>query len=201
MAYVPPEAVDVVRSAIGSDVELRDAKRLSPQTSGALDLLLVGTGTEWRIKEQLLSTGYSVVFLTNTRDELEEYEAVERGAVGYLVASAPVETLRRSIWAALSGEPVFRRSVLGRWLRAQGRETRAEMPGYLRLTPRQQQILAMIAEGAANKEIAATLRIETATVDKHISNLLRRMGAPNRAGAVGLLRGLRYVVDLNKGAA
>ena len=115
--------------------------------------------------------------------------------------NASVETVRRSIWAALSGEPIFRRSVLGRWLRAQNRETRDDTPGHLRLTTRQQQILALIAEGATNKEIAAGLRIERSTVDKHIGNLLRRMGAPNRAGAVGRLRGLRNGGEQDRGAA
>jgi DNA-binding NarL/FixJ family response regulator len=201
IAYASPDVVAVVRSAVGRDLELRDAQRLPHEPSGDIDLLLVGTRTEWRITDQLLSAGYSVVFLTDTRDEREEYEAVERGAVGYLVVSASVETVRRSIWAALSGEPIFRRSVLGRWLRAQNRETRDDMPGYLRLTTRQQQILAMIAAGATTKEIAATLRIERSTVDKHVSNLLRRMGAPNRAGAVGRLRGLRNGGDQDRGAA
>ncbi len=178
-----------MRSAVGSDLELRDAVRLPREPSGDIDLLLVGMGTERRVADQLISAGYLVVFLTDREDEREEYEAVARGAVGYLVVSAPVETVRRSIWAAVSGEPVFRRSVLGRWLRTQSRDTGGDMPGYLRLTTRQQQILAMITAGATNKEIAATLRIARSTVDKHISNLLRRLGAPNRAGAVGLLRG------------
>ncbi len=189
IAYASPDVVDVVRSAVGSDLELRDAVRLPREPSGDIDLLLVGMGTERRVADQLISAGYLVVFLTDREDEREEYEAVARGAVGYLVVSAPVETVRRSIWAAVSGEPVFRRSVLGRWLRTQSRDTGGDMPGYLRLTTRQQQILAMITAGATNKEIAATLRIARSTVDKHISNLLRRLGAPNRAGAVGLLRG------------
>jgi DNA-binding NarL/FixJ family response regulator len=56
--------------------------------------------------------------------------------------------------------------------------------GMLRLTPRQRQIIELIARGMADKEIAATLGIATTTAEKHVAKLLDRLEVPNRAAAV-----------------
>ena len=56
-----------------------------------------------------------------------------------------------------------------------------------RLTARQTEIVDLIAGGATDKEIAAALGIRTATAQKHVANLLRRLGVANRAAAVGML--------------
>ena len=60
------------------------------------------------------------------------------------------------------------------------------------LTPREQEVLALMAEGLANKEIAASLGISTHTAKFHVESLLRKLGAVNRAEAVhtGIRRGL-----------
>ena len=66
----------------------------------------------------------------------------------------------------------------GRWLRS---------ADALPLTPRQRQVISLIARGAADKEIAESLGITTATAQKHVTNLLRRLKVPNRAAAVAVM--------------
>jgi DNA-binding NarL/FixJ family response regulator len=115
-------------------------------------------------------------------------DALRVGAFGYLDLKIPAEGLRRTLLGALRGEPAFSREVMGRWLREgqaiprPGHDTRTE-----RLTARQREIIGLIAAGATDKEVGAALGIRTATAQKHVANLLRRLGVPNRAAAVGLL--------------
>jgi DNA-binding NarL/FixJ family response regulator len=187
IAYVPPKVVELLRAALGADVDLVDATRIRTASSRGLDLALVGQGPDWRLLDRLAAAGCPVVVLADTRNESAEYKAIEHGASGYLVMATPPATLRRALRAALAGEPVFRRSVLGRWLRAQVGGPRERPEAHAGLTPRQQQILGLIAQGATTKEIAGRLRIKNSTVDKHISHLLKRVGVPNRAAAVGAL--------------
>jgi DNA-binding NarL/FixJ family response regulator len=87
---------------------------------------------------------------------------------------------------ALRGESIYGREVVGAWLR-DGQGTRNAGEGAGRLTARQREIVSLIARGATDKEIGAALGIRTATAQKHVANLLRRLGVPNRAAAVGLL--------------
>ena len=61
---------------------------------------------------------------------------------------------------------------------------RTTTTGMLRLTPRQRQIIGLIARGMADKEIAITLGIARTTAEKHVSKLLSRLEVPNRAAAV-----------------
>jgi DNA-binding NarL/FixJ family response regulator len=183
LARISPDMVEAVRDTLGSTAQLIDAAADRAGSPRAFDLILVGAGTDWRHTQRFLTAECPVVMLAHAREEDQEYAAIAHGAAGY-VTVAPVATLRRALRAALAGEAVFQRGVFGRWLRAQQRQSTsiARAP----LTPRQQQILLMIAEGATNKEIAATLRLKRSTVEKHVSNLLKRLGARNRAAAVGL---------------
>jgi DNA-binding NarL/FixJ family response regulator len=114
--------------------------------------------------------------------------ALRAGAFGYLDAGMAPDVLRRTLLGALRGEPAYRREAIGSWLR-EGRSS-APAPRSTRtdrLTARQREIIGLIAGGATDKEIASALGIRTATAQKHVANLLRRLGVRNRAAAVGLL--------------
>jgi DNA-binding NarL/FixJ family response regulator len=94
--------------------------------------------------------------------------------------------------ALLQGQPGFARDVVGLWLvelRAKA-TVEASVAG---LTSRQSEILGLIGQGATDKEIAARLGIATATAQKHVANILRRLGVPNRAAAVAARRPLSAV--------
>jgi DNA-binding NarL/FixJ family response regulator len=152
-----------------------------------IDLVIVASGSDWSEHRSGTATR-PVVVLADRRDDDDEYEAIELGALGYLALDeAPTVTVRRALLAAIDGETVFGRRALGRWLRAHRRElTQGSHIGGARVTARQRQILMLVAEGATTKEIAARLGVAKSTVDKHVSLLLKRVGAPNRAAAVGL---------------
>jgi len=113
--------------------------------------------------------------------------AIDIGARGYLPETVSDRALVDAIRGIGAGEVAFSRAALGAWLRK-----RSEDPANAaaaKLTRRQRQILALIARGASDKEIGGVLGISTATAQKHVTNLLRRLGAPNRAAAVAMTGG------------
>ena len=121
---------------------------------------------------------------TSAQDALRSLQA---GAFGYIDRELPADAMRRGLLGALRGESIYGREVVGAWLRDGQGAARSNPEGAGRLTARQREIVALIARGATDKEIGATLGIRTATAQKHVANLLRRLGVPNRAAAVGLL--------------
>jgi DNA-binding NarL/FixJ family response regulator len=135
-----------------------------------------------------LGRSWPTIVVAEQASAADAHEALRSGAFGYMDAKGSAEGLRRTLLGALRGESAFSREVLGRWLREgqatprPGRAARSD-----RLTARQREIIALIAAGATDKEVGSALGIRTATAQKHVANLLRRLGVPNRAAAVGLL--------------
>jgi len=121
---------------------------------------------------------------TSAEDALR---ALRAGAFGYLDRELEPAAMRRGLLGALRGESIYSREAVGAWLRDGQGAARRNVAGAGRLTTRQREIVALIARGATDKEIGAALGIRTATAQKHVANLLRRLGVPNRAAAVGLL--------------
>ena len=135
-----------------------------------------------------METVVPVLVVAARWDDEDELRALESGATGYLSLDLAAGVLTRAINAALRGEVVFRRRALGRWLRppVPSRRPSDQLP---HLTRRQQQVASLLTTGAADKEIAAQLGIAVGTVQKHVSKLLRTVGATNRAAAVWLILG------------
>ena len=135
-----------------------------------------------------LGRTWPTIVVTEHASAADASDALRLGAFGYIDVNGSAEGLRRTLLGALRGESAFSREILGRWLREgqstprSGQAVRAD-----RLTARQREIIALIAAGATDKEVGSALGIRTATAQKHVANLLRRLGVPNRAAAVGLL--------------
>jgi DNA-binding NarL/FixJ family response regulator len=112
--------------------------------------------------------------------------AIEQGVDGYLAADISAQALAAAVTAVLRGELAYSRQTLGAWLQSLRAQTRVR--DRVDLTPRQSQIVELIATGATDKEIAATIGVRTATAQKHVARLLKRLGVRNRAAAVAAQR-------------
>lgn len=109
---------------------------------------------------------------------------LDAGAFGAIdPATTDRVALRRSLLGALRGEPAYTREVLGLWLR---RVRRRNDSLATRLTARQREVITLVADGATDKDISEALHISLATAQKHVANLLKRLGASNRAAAVNV---------------
>jgi len=123
-------------------------------------------------------------------------EAIRAGAAGYLTKDLPPSAWVRSIAAAAQGEVAFSRgvtSVLVDALREQLRrvELVEQLPSDRRLTKREWEVLAIIADGRTNRDTAAALCISAETVRSHVSNILAKLDAPNRSAAAARYQQLR----------
>jgi len=146
------------------------------------DVQLAIVATSGPVSWSTLPRSVDILVVTDRYDEAEAGEAFARGLVGYLDSTLDADSLRRAIRGALVGEPAYSRHVFGNWLRTV--RSRADIEAAMSdLTPREREVLALVAQGLADKEIAQALGVTTATAQKHVSNILERLRVPNRAAA------------------
>ena len=128
-----------------------------------------------------------VLVLTTYGDDGDVLAAIDAGATGYLLKDAPREELLRGVRAAARGESVLSPSVAATLL-GRVREPVPETP----LSPRELEVLRLVAGGATNREAAARLFISEATVKTHLLHVYAKLGVNDRAAAVatGYERGL-----------
>ncbi len=119
-----------------------------------------------------------VLLLTTYATEADILAALDAGATGYLLKDAPPDDLYRGIRAVARGETVLASEVASLLVR------RARSPEPT-LTEREMQILELLADGLANKEMARRLLVSEATVKSHLSQVIyTKFGVDTRAGAV-----------------
>lgn len=122
-----------------------------------------------------------VVITTFDLDELV-FAALRAGARGFLLKDAGPDLLAQAVHAASAGDALIAPSVTGRLLQAfagAGPSSPARQPVEA-LTEREEQILAAVAGGLTNNEIARELYITLSTVKTHVANLMAKLGARNR---------------------
>ncbi|MGK5731427.1 response regulator [Streptomyces sp. URMC 124] len=127
----------------------------------------------------------AVLILTTYSTDADILAAVEAGATGYLLKDAPPEEVAAAVHASARGETVLAPPVAARLL---GR-VRAGRPA---LSPRETEILGLLAEGLANKQISRRLFISEATVKTHLVHIYGKLGVDSRTAAIaaGLAGGL-----------
>jgi two-component system nitrate/nitrite response regulator NarL len=126
----------------------------------------------------------AVLVLTVVVDDDSVLDAVRAGACGYLLKDARLPEIASAVRAAAAGESVFASRVAGVLVssvrHAPPRPSEASESG---LTARERDVLALLAEGYDNGEIAGRLYLSSSTVKHHVSNLLDKLGLENRVQA------------------
>jgi DNA-binding NarL/FixJ family response regulator len=130
-----------------------------------------------------------IVMLTVSSSERDLIEAVGRGAAGYLTKDLSPEALLRTLRGTQRGELAMSRRFAARALRhfvdvaRRGRPPVTPEGDLLSLSPRENDVLAMLANGLTDREIANALTISPRTVETHVSNILHKLAVRNRAEA------------------
>jgi two-component system, NarL family, response regulator LiaR len=170
--------LEVVGEAADGAEALRLAHELQPDVV-LMDILMPkvdGIAATKEIRRDLPDT--EVVALTSVLEDASVVGAIRAGAIGYLLKNTQADELRRAIKAAAAGQVQLSPEAATRLMR----EVRApESPETL--TERETDVLRLLAEGKANKEIAQTLNIGEKTVKTHVSNVLAKLGVQSRTQA------------------
>ena len=128
-----------------------------------------------------------IVMLTVSDSERDMIEAIGRGAAGYLTKDLTPEALLRALRGTQRGELAMSRRFAARAVRhfvGAARRGRLAGGGVIEgLSPRENDVLRMLAEGLTDREIAAALVISPRTVETHVSNVLHKLNVRNRAEA------------------
>ncbi len=130
-----------------------------------------------------------IVMLTASHDEAVMTSALEAGCSGFITKSEPLDVVLSAIRGAAVGESVISPALLARLLPRLSARPRGRNPG---LTQREHEVLALMAHGGSNQDIANQLQISRDTVRNHVASILTKMGVNSKLQAVtaGIQRGL-----------
>ena len=157
-----------------------------------VDLLMPGMEGFDNLKEICQMVGQAPVVVVSVKERAEDVRgAIDAGAMGYIPKSSSPQVLVQALKLVLSGGVYLPPHLLGvahsvpdAW--SESRESVEPAPtGPLgRLTPRQRQVLSLLAEGKSNKEIASELGLAAGTVKIHVSSIFKALNVNNRTLAV-----------------
>ncbi|SOE01576.1 response regulator [Blastococcus haudaquaticus] len=129
----------------------------------------------------------AVVMLTTFDADEHVVEALRAGASGFLLKSMPRDQLVTAVRAAVSGDSLLAPTLLRRLLDdfvSRARTPLTTAPGVDQLTPREEEVLRLVARGLSNAEIAAALVLGEGTVKTHVARVLAKLGVRDRVQAV-----------------
>ena len=126
-----------------------------------------------------------VLVLTMHEDDEHVFAALRAGAAGYLVKGADGDEIARSVLAVANGDAVYGGSVARRIVAfySGGVDTSPTERAFPELTPREREVLELLAAGCRNHEIARRLGMSEKTVRNHVSQVLLKLQVPDRTAA------------------
>ncbi len=194
---------DLVRSGLRMILELADVEVVGEAVDGAeavalatellpdvvlMDVRMPGTdGIEATRRIVQARLPCRVLILTTFDLDRHVYDALRAGAVGFLLKDASAQQLVGAIEQTVAGEAPMAPPVLARLIERfleRAPATADEPPGLRSLSPREREVLALMARGLTNGEIAEQLVVSLATVKTHVRSVLAKLDARDRVHAV-----------------
>lgn len=191
------DGVTVVSEAADGGAALAELSRLNA-LGEPVDLVLMdlqmGSGMDGATATGRIKAGDAgtppppVLILTTYDTDADILAAVEAGAAGYMLKDAPPEQIRQAVLSAAAGQTALAPGVAARLM------------GHIRnpetaLSPRELQILELLATGLGNRAIARQLFISEATVKTHLVHIYAKLGVDNRTAAIAVARQRRIIRD------
>lgn len=143
-----------------------------------LDIAMPGmSGMELQAELKARAIEIPIIFITGHGDVSTAVQAVQQGAFDFLEKPVRGQRLLERVQAALDAD---------RQARLLRDSTRSARENYARLSPREQQVLALVAAGMSSKVIAKELGLSHRTIEAHRANIMHKMGASNLAELIGM---------------
>ena len=180
--------ISVVAEAGSLPEAIRQAERTKPDLVGRDTMLAEGSGMEATRQIRALRPETQVIMLTSFADEEALYASILAGAAGYVLKQISGGDLVRAIRTVAAGggllDPALTRSVLEK-LRSAKKILKDEK--LASLTPTEERILGLIAEGKTNAEIARQLKLAEKTIKNYVSSILSKLEVARRAEAAAYI--------------
>ena len=177
--------IEVVGEAVSGREAVEMVRKLRPDVV-VMDIampLLNGLEATSQIRQSSPDT--RILILSAHSDDAYVERAMELGAAGFLIKQSSIHVLKDAIREASKGN-VFYSPEVARHLRNRHPESKDRKNGKTgklsNLTPREAEVLQLVAEGKANKQVAAELGISIKTVEKHRDHLMRKLAIHDTAG-------------------
>ena len=180
------EGIDVVATAAGGDEAVRLAVTHRPDVL-VMDLHMPGgglDGVEATRKVRSAAPDVGILVLTMLDDDESVRAALDAGAAGYLLKGDSRQQIVRAIHAVAAGATILGSGVAHQRLAA---PSKAPAP-FAELTPRERQVLDMLATGSSTAAIAGRLGVATKTVTNNLSAIFAKLGVTGRTEAALLAR-------------
>ncbi len=168
-------AEEVLESELDADVIVLDLRFGDEQLGGAA-----------ATKQITERGGPPVLILTTYDTDADIVTAMEAGAIGYLLKDSPTADLAAAIEAAAANRPALAPSV-------QEQLMRRALAGTIALSPRELEVLQLVAAGRSNDEVAGELFVSRATVKTHLAHIFTKLGVDSRTAAVAAARKDRLI--------
>jgi len=188
--------IEVIAAIADGDEGIRLAQEQKPDVI-LLDLRMPdNSGLDILSKIRENNIDIPVTILTTSNEEQDLREALNRGAQGYLLKDMEPDELVGALRDIVKGKNVVAQNMTDVLTRmAQGKSAESNVDAaFADLTPRETEILSLLAEGQSNKVIARNLGISDGTVKLHVKAILRKLNIHSRveAAVIAVEKGLRY---------
>lgn len=184
------EGIEVVGEAADGEAAVRETQLLRPDVV-LMDLRMPGTdGVEAIRRIRVAAPETAVLVLTMYDDDATVLTAMQAGARGYLLKGAEQEEIVGAIRAVVAGQAIFGPGIAARVLElfaAPPRATPAAEP-FPELTPRERDILGLLADGRRTSEIARELFLSPKTVSNNLTGIFAKLEVADRAAAMIVAR-------------
>jgi DNA-binding NarL/FixJ family response regulator len=178
--------ITVVGQAGDGEEAVALARQLAPSVV-LLDIRMPNMDGLTAARLILAETASSVLMLTTFDSDEYVYAALRAGASGFLLKDAPAEQLVGAVRSVAAGDalidPTITRRLITQFVQA-ARPHPVDPPRLAALTPRERDVLRLVAQGRSNAEIAGDLVVEESTVKTHVSRILMKLDLRDRVQAV-----------------
>jgi DNA-binding NarL/FixJ family response regulator len=177
------DGYELIGTAANGEEAVRAAVMLHPDVL-VMDIQMPGlSGIDATSEIGRVAPDVAVLMLTMFDDDESVFAAMRAGAQGYVLKGAAPDNVIRAIAAVAAGEAIFGPGVARRAL-AYLSGPRADQPAFPELTPREREVLDLIAGGLGNAAIAGRLGLAVATVGNHITSIFAKLQVAGRAEAI-----------------